>query len=135
MSLASSECKRGGTAGAVHSVSSQGRTAWNSELANTAYGAASIWKSVGVATVGQQDEQLFKALARMAERRLDNFSARDRANTGWAFATMGQADEQLFKAMARMAEQRRQHRRIARTPGEPLPACDASAHKLAEEEC
>ena len=31
------------------------------ELANVAYGAAGIWTSVGVATVGQQDEQLFKA--------------------------------------------------------------------------
>ena len=54
------------------------------ELTNLAYGAASIWKSVGVATVGQQDEQLFKALARMAEQRLDKFSAQDFTNTAWA---------------------------------------------------
>ena len=70
------------------------------ELANVAYGAA----SVGVATVGQQDEHLFKALARMAERRLDEFNAQDLANTAWAFATVGQQDEQLFKALARLAE-------------------------------
>ena len=39
------------------------------------------------ATVGQQDEQLFKALARMAERRLDKFNAQILVNTVWAFAT------------------------------------------------
>jgi len=48
--------------------------------------------------VGQQDEQLFKALARMAEQRLDKFSAQELANTAWAVATVGQQDEQLFKA-------------------------------------
>ena len=63
------------------------------EVANVAYGAA----SVGVATVGQQDEQLFKMLARIAQRRLDKFSAQNLANTAWAFATVGQQDEQLFK--------------------------------------
>ena len=36
------------------------------DLANTAW---------AFAKVGQQDEQLFKALARMAEWRLDKFSA------------------------------------------------------------
>ena len=56
--------------------------------------------------MGQQDEQLFKALAKMAERRLDQFNAQDLANTAWAFATVGQQDEQLFKALARMAERR-----------------------------
>ena len=35
------------------------------DLVNTAW---------AFATVGQQDEQLFKALARMAERRLDKFN-------------------------------------------------------------
>ena len=43
------------------------------DLANVAYGAAGIWKSVGVVT-GQQDEQLFRALARTAERRMDKFN-------------------------------------------------------------
>ena len=33
------------------------------------------------AKVGQQDEQLFKALAKMAERRLDEFNAQELANT------------------------------------------------------
>ena len=37
------------------------------------------------ATVGQQDEQLFKVLAKMAEQRLDQFNVQDLANTAWAF--------------------------------------------------
>ncbi|MEC7214565.1 MAG: hypothetical protein VXW26_09145, partial [SAR324 cluster bacterium] len=57
-----------------------------------------------VATVGQEDEQLFTVLTRMAEQRLDNFNAQELANTAWAFATVCQQDEQLFKALARMAE-------------------------------
>ena len=36
------------------------------ELANVAYGAACIWKSVGVATVGQLEEQLFKTFQESA---------------------------------------------------------------------
>ena len=52
-------------------------------IANTAW---------AFATVGQQDEQLFKALARLAERRLDQFNAQCLANTAWAFATAGQRD-------------------------------------------
>ena len=56
--------------------------------------------------MGQKDEQLFKALAKMAERRLDQFNTQDLANTAWAFATVGQQDEHLFEALARMAEQR-----------------------------
>ena len=53
--------------------------------------------------MGQQDEQLFKALARMAERRLDNFNGQDLANTAWAFAAVGQHDEQLFRAVPESA--------------------------------
>ena len=56
--------------------------------------------------MGQQDEQLFKSLAKMAERRLDEFNAQGLANTAWAFATVGQKDELLFNALARMAERR-----------------------------
>ena len=56
--------------------------------------------------MGQQDERLFKALAKMAERRLDQFNAQELANTAWAFATVGQKDELLFNALARMAERR-----------------------------
>ena len=59
-------------------------------LANTAW---------AFATVGQKDDQLFKALARMAERRLDQFNGQDFANIAWAFATVGQNDDQLFKGM------------------------------------
>ena len=53
-------------------------------LVNVLYGAAGIWKSVGVMTVGQLDKQLFKALARMAQQHLYEFNARDLANTAWA---------------------------------------------------
>ena len=56
--------------------------------------------------MGQQDEQLFKALAKMAEQRLDEFNVQNLVNTAWAFATVGQQDVQLFKALARMAERR-----------------------------
>ena len=49
-------------------------------LANTAW---------AFATVGEQDEQLFKAVARMAEGRLGKFNAQSLANTAWAFATVG----------------------------------------------
>ena len=41
------------------------------------------------ATVGQQDEQLFKALAKMAVPRLDQFKAQGLANTAWAFKKAG----------------------------------------------
>ena len=54
------------------------------ELANTAW---------AFATVGQQDEQLFKALARVAECRVDKFNAQELANTVWGFATVGQQNE------------------------------------------
>ena len=40
--------------------------------------------------MGQQDEQLFKALAKIAERRLDQFNAQALADTAWAFATAGE---------------------------------------------
>ena len=56
--------------------------------------------------MGQQDEQLFEALAKMAERCLDQFNSQNLANMAWAFATVGQQDEQLFKALAKMAERR-----------------------------
>ena len=46
--------------------------------------ALSVVPAGQVATVGQQDEQLFKALARMAEQRLDNFNGQDFANAAWA---------------------------------------------------
>ena len=71
--------------------------------------ALSVAPTGQVATVGRKDEQLFKALAKMAERRLDEFNAQDFANTAWAFATVatvGQKDEPLFNALARMAERR-----------------------------
>ena len=34
--------------------------------------------------MGQQDERLFKVLAKMAERRLDHFNAQNTANIAWA---------------------------------------------------
>ena len=56
-----------------------------------------------VATVDQQDEQLFKALGRAAGRHLDKFRAQELSKTAWAFATVGQQNEQLFHMLARMA--------------------------------
>ena len=58
------------------------------------------------ATVGQKDDKLFTALARMAEQHLDQFNGQDFANTAWGFATVGQKHDQLFTALARMAERR-----------------------------
>ena len=58
------------------------------------------------ATVGQQEEQLFKSLAKMAEWRLDQFKAQELANMAWAFARVGQQDQQLFHVVAKMAERR-----------------------------
>ena len=49
--------------------------------------ANTAWAFATVATVGQQDVQLFKAFARMAEWLLDKFCAQNFANTAWAFAT------------------------------------------------
>ena len=78
-------------------------------FANVAYGAAGVWKSVGVGkSVGFRSSlcELFAAIAKEAKQRLDKFNAQDLSNTAWAFATVGQQDEQLFKALARMAERR-----------------------------
>ena len=50
------------------------------EFANIAWASA---------TVGQKDEQLFKALAKMAEWCLEQFNAQELANTAWAFAKVG----------------------------------------------
>ena len=68
--------------------------------------APTVVPSGQVATVGQQDEQLFKAVGKMAEWRLDQFNAQGLVNTAWACATVGQQDEQLVKALAKMAERR-----------------------------
>ena len=78
-------------------------------LAQMAYGAASVWKSVGVGkSVGFRSSlcELFAAIAKEAKQCLDQFNAQDFANTAWAFATVGQKDDQLFKALAKMAERR-----------------------------
>ena len=77
------------------------------QLANVAYGAASVWKSVGVGKSGRFWAfliELFGAIAKEAKQCLDEFNAQGLANTAWAFATVGQKDDQLFKALARMAE-------------------------------
>ena len=78
-------------------------------LANVAYGAAGVWKSVGVGkSVGFTSSlcELFAAIAKEAKQRLDQFNGQNFANTAWAFATVSQKDDQLFKALARMAEWR-----------------------------
>ena len=65
------------------------------------------WAFAKVATVGQQDVQLFAALARTAQWHVDEFTAQGLATTAWAFAkaaTVGQPDAQLFAALARVAK-------------------------------
>ena len=47
-------------------------------------------------TVGQHDEQLFKALAKMAERRLGQFNALELANTSWALTTPDRQSISMF---------------------------------------
>ena len=72
------------------------------QLANVAYGAAGVWKSVGVGksgSFGASLSELFAAIAKEAKQRLDQFNAQALANIAWAFATVGQQGEQLFKAM------------------------------------
>ena len=54
----------------------------------------------------QGDAPLFDALARVAERTLDDFNAQELANAAWAFATVEQGDAPLFVALARVAERR-----------------------------
>ena len=56
--------------------------------------------------MGQVDAQLLTALAREAERRLDDFNPQELANTAWSFATASHQDAQLFAALARVAELR-----------------------------
>ena len=56
--------------------------------------------------MGQQDAQLFTALARAAGLCLGDFKDQDLANTAWAFVTASQQDAQLFAVLARAAELR-----------------------------
>ena len=62
----------------------------------------------GVARSGRGESlgALFAALARAAERRLNEFKPQDFAITAWSFATVGQLDEDLFAALARTAKRR-----------------------------
>ena len=53
------------------------------------------------AKVGQQDEQLFKAVAKMAERRLDQFNAQDLANMAWALTDSAACARELLKRSSR----------------------------------
>ena len=76
----------------------------NISIFSRRYLSYSVVHAGQVVTAGQQDEQIFKTLARMAEQRLGQFEAQGLACTAWAFATVGQQDEQLFKALARIAE-------------------------------
>ena len=56
--------------------------------------------------MGQQDEQIFKVLAKIAKQRLNQFNAQGLANMAWALAvaTANQADMQLFNAFLLVAE-------------------------------
>ena len=49
---------------------------------------------------------LFAALAKVVNRRVDEFDPQALANTAWAFATSGQADVLLFLALTEAAERR-----------------------------
>ena len=59
--------------------------------------------------MGQQDEQLFKALAKMAERRLDQFNAQNVANTAWAFEKVGIGMPELMQKYWAAASQLLEH--------------------------
>ena len=75
-------------------------------FANVAYGAAGVWKSVGVGkSVGFTSSlcELFAVIAKEAKQRLDQFTAQHLASTAWAFGTAEQAYEVLFAALARVA--------------------------------
>ena len=54
--------------------------------------------------MGRKEEQLFTALAVVAERRMRDFNSQALANTAWAFATVGHKEERLFTALAAAAE-------------------------------
>ena len=52
------------------------------------------------------NEKLFRALAKEAERRVNEFNTHDLANIAWAFAAVKYQDAKLFAALARAAERR-----------------------------
>ena len=60
-------------------------------LANTAW---------AFATGGRREEQLFTALAVVAERCMRDLTSQELGNTAWAFATVGHKEERLFTALA-----------------------------------
>ena len=51
--------------------------------------------------MGQQDEQLVKALAKMVERRLDQLNAQNLANTAWALTDSAASARELLKRSSR----------------------------------
>ena len=79
---------------------------WHGHLRRQANWTSQLFIAWAFATVSEKDEQLFKALAMMAERRLDQFNTQNLANTAWVFVAVGEKDERLFKALANMAERR-----------------------------
>ena len=56
--------------------------------------------------MGCEEEKLFAALARAAQRRVNQFKPQEFGNTGWAFAMLGQSEEKLFATLAMAAERR-----------------------------
>jgi len=56
--------------------------------------------------VCHKEEQLFAALAVVAERCMMDFNSQDLASTVWVFAMVGYKEEQLVTALAAAAEQR-----------------------------
>ena len=70
-------------------------------FANIAFGATQCHGDSG-----KRMRILFCALARVAERRLVEFTAQGLANTAWAFTKASHSDVQLFRALASVAERR-----------------------------
>ncbi|KAJ1625792.1 hypothetical protein T492DRAFT_577145, partial [Pavlovales sp. CCMP2436] len=66
-------------------------------MANTAW---------AFATLGVRVPELFDAIARESEQRIDTFNPQGLANIAWSFATLGLQAPQLFDAIARVSEER-----------------------------
>ena len=65
--------------------------------------ALSVVPAGQVAMVDKSDAELFAAMARLAEWRMDEVKEKSFANAEWAFAIVDQPDAELFLALARMA--------------------------------
>ena len=53
----------------------------------------------------RSDKRLLRECARVAKRRVSDFTAQNLTNMAWAFATVCQSDASLFGTLARSAAQ------------------------------